>query len=190
MTYTPNVPQAAQTIAFTQPLIESNFGYIDVAMKVNHTWNGNSISTEAAGSHQRIDMPNQVSDITSLPTGINTVMYSKAGNIFSWNGAKCPVSGVVISGTVNVTPVAATIATLPNDCHGFVTIWTGNLLDNLAASYSFFMTGGVGYYQQSVQPVGSQITIVISISGNNLQLRRDSGINIPNAPFKVIYWPV
>lgn len=190
MTYTPNTPQATQTIAFTQPLIQDNFTYVNTAMRVNHTWNGNQISTEANGSHQRLDFPNQLADISSLPTGVAAVVYSIGGNLYSYNGAKRPVSGVSVSATVNITTAPATLATLPNDCHGFVTVWAGNPFVNLAASYAFFMVAGVGYFQQAVQPVGSQTTLSIGISANTLAISRSTGADIPNAPYKVIYWPV
>lgn len=191
MSYTNNVPQANQTIAFTQPLIQANFTYIDTAMKVDHAWNGNEINSQADGTHQKISLPNQPTDITgALPTGISSIIYAIGGNIFAWNGGKRPISGVAVSGTVNLTLAGNSIATLPNECHGFVTVWAGNNLVNLAASYAFFMVGGVGYFQQSVQPVGSQTTIVISITGNTLNIARASGTDILNAPYKIIYWPV
>ena len=79
MTYTPNVPQATQTIAFTQPIIEANFQYIDTAMKIDHAWNGNEINSQADGSHQKISLPNQPTDIASLSTGIASVIYAIEG---------------------------------------------------------------------------------------------------------------
>lgn len=190
MPYTNNVPQANQTIAATQAPILGNFSYIDTAMKIDHAWNGNEINSQAPGTHQKVSFPNQASDITgALPTGISSIMYAIGGNIFAWNGQKCPVSGVAISGTVTITTSESTIATLPNECHGFVTVFAGGIL-NYAASYAFFMVGGVGYFQQSVQPVGIQTTIIINIIGNDLKISRGSGSDIVNAPYKIIYWPV
>lgn len=188
MTYTPNVPQGNQQISTTQPYILGNFGYIDTAMKVNHTWNGNAVSTEAPGSHQRLDMPNRATDIAVLPTGIDAVMYAKDGNLFSYNGAKCPVSGVAISGTITLTTTLQTIATLPNECNGYVTIWTGTAKNS--ASLAFFMVGGVGYVQQIQQSIGTQPPVAIAISGSALQIGVITGSSIPNAPYKIIYWPV
>ena len=190
-TYTPNTPQATQTIAFTQPLIEDNFTYIDTAMKVNHTWNGNQITTEAVGSHQRLDMPNLGGDIASLPTGINAVMYAIGGNIFSYNGAKRPVSAISGTGSLTVTTTGQSVATIPNDCVGFIVVQAQNLIFPIACAYSFMTIAGTGYAQQSVVAVGSQTTIAISAASNNLTIQRgvSSGTDYV-AKYKYIYWPI
>ncbi len=187
--YTPNTPLATQTIAFTQPLIEDNFTYINTAMKVNHTWNGNQITTEAVGSHQRMDMPNLGADIASLPVGINAVMYAIGGNIFSYNGAKRPVSGVSTSGTVTLQP-SASIGSVANDCIGFVMVKTNNAITNLSLTLGFFAIGGTVYPQQSVTAVGSQTVVSLSALGTALTLTAASNYANPNAPYKLIYWPI
>lgn len=189
MTYTPNVPQATQTIAFTQPLIQANFTYIDTAMKVNHTWNGNAISTEANGSHQRLDFPNQASDISALPSGIAAVVYSIGGNLFSWNGAKRPISGVSSTGTVTLQPSGA-IGSVANDCIGFVMVQTNNPIATFSITLGFFAIGGTVYTQQSVQAVGSQTIVSLSAVGTALTLSAASNYTLTNTPYKIIYWPI
>ena len=190
MTYTNNTPQATQTIAFTQPLIENNFLYIDTAMKVDHAWNGNEINSQADGSHQKISLPNQPTDIVgALPTGISSIMYAIGGNIFSWNGAKRPVSGVSTSGTVTLQPSGA-IGSVANDCIGFVMVKTNNLITNFSLTLGFFAIGGTVYFQQAVQAVGSQTVVSLSATGTALTLTAASNYATPNTPYKLIYWPI
>jgi hypothetical protein len=186
MTYTPNVPQATQTIAFTQPLIQGNFSYIDVAMKVDHAWNGNEINSQADGSHQKISLPNQPVDITgALPTGISAIMYAIGGNIFSWNGAKGPVSAVSGSGTFAMTGVFQTIVSVPNNCIGFLVI-SGPSPGFTAIGSMFFSLGGVLHAPplQNFSPI-----IIMSYAAASLNLQVHANI-VYNADYKFIYWPI
>lgn len=52
-TYTPNVPQATQTIAFTQPLIQANFQYLQPTIGIDHNFSLNS-ATATNGYHKDI----------------------------------------------------------------------------------------------------------------------------------------
>lgn len=180
MTYTPNTPQATQIIAATQPLIQGNFSYLDTALKVNHTFNGNGIGAEAAGSHQKLDFPNQGSDIAALPAGIAAVQYCIGGNLYAWNGAKRPVSGVSAV-TTKVFPgggsVTLPIVTLPADCTGYLIS-----LSTLFVVYQahFDTISGVG----RVTPTTA---IVLSFSGLTLQATTVLPIT---RTFKYIYWPI
>jgi hypothetical protein len=184
MTYTPNVPQATQTIAFTQKLIQDNFTYVDTALKVNHTWNGNGISTEAAGSHQRLDMPNQLANIVALPTGINAVIYAIGGNIYSYNGAKRPISGITVTGSLAFTASPQTIATLPADCIGYVMFFENTIITQQVGPVFHFMTNAsVGTV---TNPVGST-GFAVQCTTTNL-----TASHAPNltTSFKIIYWPI
>ena len=201
MTYTKNVPQGNQQIASTQVPILNNFSYIDTAMKINHTWNGNAIGSEAPGSHQKIAFPNQGSDIASLPTGIADVLYSIAGNLYTYNGTKNPVSGYSGSGTVMITTTATAFITLPVtsgsspiDTIGFVLV-QGNPAAPVQQSVpimAFFSKAGVLYPMQTVSIVSSgQIILNLSASNNQLYINRTSGSFIDyTAIFKYIYWPI
>jgi hypothetical protein len=184
-TYTPNVPQETQTIAFTQPLIENNFIYINTAMKIDHAWNGNEIASQADGSHQKISFPNQPANITgALPTGISAIMYAIGGNIFSWNGAKRPVSGITVTGsnTFNTSPVS--IATLPNDCIGYVMFVESTVAgQQIGPSFSFMTNAGVGTVTN--RPATS--TFSIRCAATNLQATHDTAIT---TTYKIIYWPI
>lgn len=77
MTYTPNTPQATQTIAFTQPLIQGNFQYIQTTFaQKEHSFNGNSAAE--VGAHLQCSMPN-LGLTPSLRTGTNGVYFVNDG---------------------------------------------------------------------------------------------------------------
>ena len=185
MTYTPNTPQASQTIAFTQPLIEANFTYVDTAMKVNHSWQGSFIGTEAAGSHKRLDMPNQGADIVALPTGISAVVYAIGGNIFSYNGAKRPVSGITVTGsnTFNATPVALT--TLPADCIGYLMFFESTVFtQQVGPAFTFMTNASVGTVTNP--PSLSKFAIQCTATS----LTANYGPGSITTSYKIIYWPI
>lgn len=195
MTYTENVPLATQTKAFTQSIIEANFQDNATAWRDNHTFvsaeNNNAIAGEANGSHQKMSMPNQSVDITgALPGGIATIMYAIGGNIFAWNGAKGPVSGVSGSGTQTINTVLTTILTLPANCIGLLCIYDNNVLPltNGLTTVFFYSLAGVLYC--SFAGLGGTTNVTTGVTGLNLKVRVASvGQTITNAPYKYIYWP-
>jgi len=198
MTYTPNVPQANQQIAATQGPIQNNFTYIDTAMKINHTWNGNGISTEEAGSHQKVAFPNQGSDIGSLPSGIASVLYSIGANLYAYNGAKNPVSGVSGSGTVAITTTPDTFLTLPVtsgsspiDTIGFVLFTQGPFIGITTPIFTFFSLAGSLYVGPPIRNISGQegVDLFMSPSMNSLNIRRLNSSDYI-ATFKYIYWPI
>ena len=191
MTYTPNTPQATQTIAFTQPLIESNFTYLEDAIERDHAWQGNIIGTEAPGRHQKVSMPNQGSDIVALPTGCSTVEYSIGGNKYMWNGAKRPISGVSGRGTIGLTTSFQTIFTVPAECIGWVSIKNSLVLPYTTTFHFFTSAAAVPTeeYDQPYQLQGSSTLLSFAITGGNAQIARTSGSNY-TAEFKYIYWPI
>lgn len=199
MSYTNNVPQATQTIAATQPLIQANFGYIDTAMKVNHTFNGNAIGTEAVGSHQKVAFPNQGSDIVALPVGISAVQYAIGGNLYTWNGAKRPVSGVSGRGTIALTTVNVfqTIFTVPAECVGFVSIQEspGGIGQPFTKTFHFFTSAAASptsQFDEAYQTAGGSLILTLAVSGGNVQVARANGGGggAYTAEFKYIYWPI
>jgi hypothetical protein len=198
MSYTPNVPQGNQQIASTQVPILNNFTYINTAMRVNHTWNGNGISTEAAGSHQRLDMPNQGSDIASLPSGIASVLYSIGSNLYAYNGNKNPVSGVSGSGTIAITTTAQPFLTLPVtsgsspiDTIGFVLFTQGPFINTTTPVFTFFTLAGSTYVGPTIANVSGLggINLFMGSSANSLTIRRLNSGDY-TATFKYIYWPI
>lgn len=87
MSYTSNVPQATQTIAATQPLIQDNFGYIQTTQRVEHQWNGGPNGGQADGTHLKCSMPD-LSIPPVLPAGTTGMYYVEAGEArFFGNGA-------------------------------------------------------------------------------------------------------
>jgi len=188
--YTPNVPQGNQQIASTQVPILNNFQYINTAMQVDHIWTDNLANTPTDGSHNKMSMPNQGSDIISMGTGIAAVIYTIGNNIFSWNGAKRPVSGISATAIAALTPSFTTIFAVPNDCIGFVMI-QGRIpaLTNQSLTFSFNMVGGVPFWQQPYPVTGSQVTLSVAIVGNNFQVATTDSSSY-SASYKYIYWPI
>lgn len=188
MPYFNNTPLPTEKIASTQPKILANFAYLQTSLNLNHTFNGNAIGSEATGSHQRLDMPNQALDITSLPTGIAAAVYSIGGNIFSWNGAKRPVSGISETSTVNIKVSYETVLTLPNnagvpnDCIGVVFVQRSNTMD------ACFFISSASTTTITGQATGSGAGF--QLSGQTvIQYRRGSGVDY-NATVKSIFWPI
>jgi len=134
MTYTPNVPQFNQTIGQTQAIINANFQYLNTSLQLNHTFNGNAIAGEAAGSHQEVQMPNTPTvEPTSNPTGIRNTIYS-----FQKNIATTP-------GTDNVNEVR----TYDSATHWMLShMWTDTIRG------SFTTPGGSGLFNIATVPAG------------------------------------
>lgn len=196
MAYNANTPQATDIIANTQKPILDNFGYINTSMQVNHTFNGNGIGAEAAGSHQRLDMPNQGADITgALPAGIADVMYAIGGSLYAWDGtAKRPVSGMAGTATgIPKTPPGLAVANLPNDCIGFALIPGQPAIPTMQNQ---ILTGCCVFYIISGSSVLINLITVptttqrpnFSITGGVLRV-----LNIDynqSVTAKYIYWPI
>lgn len=186
MTYYNNIPQGNQRISTTQPLIQSNFGYIDTAMKVDHAWNGNEINGQADGTHQKISLPNQGADIAALPTGIDTIMYAIGGNLFAYNGAKQAVSAIKGFGKLTTTSNSyQTLITLPSNCVGFI---FGNNQSNISIS----QRGTIFYTTTEATLTIKSCALDLGggafrIDSNNLQYLFSSGIFYE---YQYIYWPL
>ncbi len=190
--YTPNTPQASQTIAQTQSPIQQNFQYIEEAIERDHAWQGNIIGTEDPGRHQIVSMPNQTIDVTgALPTGCAQVMYTIGARMFSWDGTlKQPVSGVTGTGSILLNNVAQTLFTVPAESIGFFAVNSGS--PSQGAFYAFvsnvsvFTLVPVLINRISITAPGMS-GVSFTVSGQNIQ-----GTASPNfqCQFKYIYWPV
>lgn len=55
--YTSTVPQASQTIASTQPIIQQNFGSIDAIWQVDHYSFSESTGGKVPGQHEQVTFP-------------------------------------------------------------------------------------------------------------------------------------
>lgn len=201
MVYNNNVPQAQQTIAFTQPIINTNFATIALEQKVNHTFTdtsgSNAIAGEADGSHQKLNFPNQLADITgALPTGIADIAYAKGGSLFAWDGTtKQPVSGVTKQGSVAlVTSVPVTIATLPTQCIGMVVLTNSSGSFTMCYPFMTFLDGtATPRLAVVVQAIYSSPPYSATRAGA-LSLDLQIALLPPTANqtlfYKLIYWPV
>lgn len=76
MTYTPNVPQATQTVAFTQPLIENNFGFLQASIGQEHNFD---VTDPTKTYHKQASMPNYSgnggNDPAALPMFTDGMFY-------------------------------------------------------------------------------------------------------------------
>ena len=75
MTYTPNIPQATQTIAFTQPLLQANNNFLQAAIGQEHNFNA---SDATQTFHSQASMPNMLFTPGSLPSGTNGIYFVRA----------------------------------------------------------------------------------------------------------------
>lgn len=199
MTYTNNVPQATQTIAQTQAPILNNFAYIDTALQRDHTFNGNDISGEVPGYHQKISAPNQLADIAVLPANIDAIMYAIGGQFYNYNGAKGPMSAVCEQGpvTINGASLTTVFTAIPNSI-GIVIINTAILIGNQNCLSTFiFNTTPLGpppamaaCYVGPLQASSSNIDSLNAVfNGLDFQVQRQNS-GSRTYYYKVIYWPI
>lgn len=159
-------------------------------MQVDHTFNGNAISGEASGSHQRLDFPSQLTDIASLPTGIAAVQYVKGGNLYSYNGSKQPVSGVSVTGLVSLTTSPQTLFTVPAECTGYVMFGGISGASGVLIGYfPFFSTGNQLYVVNGAFFPGTMRTQPVNAGVFTVQFFLTTG-STTNTPYKAIYWPI
>ncbi len=184
MAYLNDIPQPSDQLASSQPEILGNFQYIQTTEQVDHAWDGSGIPSSIDGTHQKLSMPNQLSDITSLgATGCALIQYAIANNLYTWNGAKNPVSGVSASNaTYTVSLAYSTIATVINDCIGFVQVNTQSA--NGADLCVFFSIGGVVL----ISDLSGGTARSYTVSGLNIQYRNTAATY--TAKTKYIYWPI
>lgn len=119
MAYDNNVPQANQTIAQTQPIINGNFAYIQQHLQDEHDFNGN-VPAAVTGVHKQASMPNRIGgDPVALPAGTNGMYYVNGGIPKFYNGTTnfaIPISTAftaIITGTVALTGSASDVFTIP-----------------------------------------------------------------------------
>ena len=77
-TYTPSVPQAAQTISSTQAPIQSNFQAISDLVAVNHTPFGSNAAVP--GTHATITFADQSASVPSNPPSGQVNLYNNIGS--------------------------------------------------------------------------------------------------------------
>jgi hypothetical protein len=193
MAYLENIPQPSDQIASSQPEILGNFQYIQSTMQVDHAWDGSGISPSIDGTHQTLSMPNQAVDITSLgATGCALIGYALAGNLYTWNGAKNPVSGVsYFNAAQALTTTASLIITVPSACIGiimFVLTASGTI-----QYFPFLSAGGQVYLPSnpiSPPPGTVLVTLTTPLPSLNINAKLSASTAPQNAIVKSIYWPI
>lgn len=88
--YDDNVPQATQTIAQTQPIINENFVFIKGAIGQEHNFDD---ADDTNTYHLQASMPN-MADPVALPAGTNGMYYVSGGLPKYYNGTQ--VGGAVV----------------------------------------------------------------------------------------------
>jgi len=94
-TYDDNVPQATQTIAQTQPIINENFVFIKGAIGQEHNFDD---ADETNTYHLQASMPNQA-DPAALPAGTDGIYYVNGGLPKFYNGTVYSLIGNVQTAT-------------------------------------------------------------------------------------------
>jgi hypothetical protein len=131
MTYTPNVPQVNQTIAASQPIINTNFTLLPQFIGQEHNYVANA---PASCYHLQASMPNKVAN-PALPASTNGQYYvcsvsansvpkfksDTFGDLFLQT---TPVYNYMASGTVTIQKTSGstvTVVTVP--ANSFGTLW-------------------------------------------------------------------
>lgn len=189
MTYTPNVPQANQTIAATTNPIRNNFTYLDTILRKQHSFNGNSPGVDL-GAHLFTAMPN-MSDPVSNPTGCDGTYYVSGNKPKFFDGAnswKIQYTGLfqlATTGLSALTTSLSNIITLPaNSCGTYFLIPPGGTASQAASAMGQFVTGATDLQIGAVSDPG------ISLTTSGLTLRgqtTSSGLN-GNYRYVVIYF--
>ncbi len=202
--YFANIPQATDKVATSQPQLLTNFSYINSTLSFDHAWEGSFVSTEPAGSHDQVSMPNRVAALSGpLPAAVAARMYCFNGNIFSWDGTSThPVSGTVVYiSPITLNTTYQTILTLPatpGDLTGIIMVSIGATSDsgsNVCGCYSFFRRGSGGIAVPATPSIdstnltGTASKIYFDSSSNTtIQAKRGSGSSATS--IKCIYWPI
>lgn len=188
MTYTPNVPQANQTIAQTTSPIRDNFTYLDDALQEEHSFNGSAPGV-LVGTHLRTSMPNQA-DPGSLPAGTNGTYYVNGGNPKFYNGNAWLIQyGALfqgqISAVVALTTSATNLSAIPANSVGYYFIVPpGGISPTDASAMGQFVTGAANMRIGDVSDPG----ITISNTGLTLRARVDSSSDNGNYTFVILYY--
>ena len=165
MSYTPNVPQANQTIASTTTPIRNNFTFINADLQVEHTFNGNTAAAE--GTHTKCSMPGIATP--SLPAGCDGSYYvsnttSNAKYVTASNNYTLSIYTSLLRGNVSIN-LAGT--NLPVDANTAGTVWLYNASIPFTTTISYYNTGGVTYANTSVVDQGGSDVTRLSAANSN-----------------------
>lgn len=190
MSYTPNVPQANQTIASTTTPIRNNFSFLNTDLQVEHSFNGVPGGGVAEGVHLRTSMPNQA-DPGSLPAGTSGQYYVRLARPRFYDGTTAwqlqitNLFQLATSGTVALTNTSDTVFfTAPASSAGaYYLVPTTTGAQNASAMGQF--VSGTADVQVATN---SDPNISITTSGLTIRARvATSGLN-GNYKLAVIYY--
>lgn len=157
MTYTPNVPQANQTISGTQQPILNNFGYINTTLQVEHVFNGNA-SGQADGTHNKVSMPSR--NRPTLPAGCQGTYYVKGGQ--AWYTGD--IGSGIIDVQLSLTPFILGFTPFLGTVNGVASGGTATIVPTSPASTGSQtitnITGNIGGYLQIYQIDGVNRTSI------------------------------
>jgi hypothetical protein len=196
MPYLNDIPQPSDQIAASQPELLANFEYIQTTMEEDHAWNGD-IAGVKDGTHNTVSMPNQSVDITSLgDTGCNLIQYAIGSNLFIYNGAKNPVSGLSQTGTITL-PSATYVSVpglspIPNQAAIGILMF-GTSQSNSLQYFPFFSIPGsppILVVQGNPTPIPNGTIAIQVLTGNTIQVRLVNANDSNVLNYKYIYWPI
>lgn len=200
--YNRNIPDAPNNPSADQPLMKINTNSTDDLIDVDHF----SFGENDGGYHRVIhqsEAPGNADPVAIAGIGqtyVKTVNGDQSLFFESGNGVVTTIAsgsgggggGGFTSGTGSIllTTSYQTIFTVTADCIGFV-MFSTQLLIPYSVTLGFFSIGGTLYFQQPVEPIGSQITINIASDapGNPLDIRvnRSTGSGY-TSNYKYIFW--
>lgn len=188
MTYTPNVPQANQTIASTTTPIRQNFQFIETDLQVEHSFNGNSAAAE--GTHLKASMPNQA-DPGSLPAGTNGQYYVGSAKPKFYDGTTArflqmaTLEENISTGTVALTTSNTVFFTAPANSSGCYFLVPPSGIDaSDASAMGQFVSGDTDVNSGHLSDPG----ITISDSGLDIRAATTSGSLNGNYKYVVVYY--
>lgn len=185
MAYDNNVPQATQTIAQTQPIINENFAFLDDAIDQEHNFD---VTDATKTYHKQASMPNQA-DPVALPAGTDGMYYVNGGLPKFYNGTAYSLIGnvQVTTGSANVSAGATVNILGAGDFMGLVSVFRGPIT-NKYELFQFDKVGG-SLLANNAMASGGTSQIILQIDGSdNLQIKNNDSLNRPFR-WQVFYTP-
>lgn len=174
MAYDNNVPQATQTIAQTQPIINENFAFLDSAIDQEHNFD---VTDATKTYHKQASMPNQA-DPVALPAGTDGIYYVNGGLPKFYNGTAFSLIGNVqiASGVNNIAGGGAFTILASGNYMGIVSIFRGPI-PTVFEVFQFNMDG-TNLVANNRVAVGGSSQIILQVNGSgDLQIKNGDSVN-------------
>lgn len=187
-TYDDNVPQATQTIAQTQPIINENFVFIKGAIGQEHNFDD---ADETNTYHLQASMPNQA-DPGALPAGTNGMYYVSSARPKYYDSAAQYIhtsvpNFTVVSGTVNLNSGGATtVVTVPNETTGTYALFRSGVSASSRSAFGFFNASNTDILLGDA--TGFDPDITMSSSGLSIRARLDGSPSPAVFKYVVTYY--